>query len=159
MGKVSIFLTVGSQLPFNRLVEYCERIESQFPKKYKVFYQTCDSQKKIDKVNYIDFLDASGFTQKVKESDIIVTHAGIGSIITSFLYSKYVVVVPREFQYGEHRNDHQLDTANELKHIRVARDFESFSHAIENYQLEGEESNVFNPDFYSKLENIIKENI
>jgi UDP-N-acetylglucosamine transferase subunit ALG13 len=155
LAKVSIFLTVGSQLPFDRLVDFGERLEELFPERYSFFYQTCSKEKKLKRGNSAAFLTADQFTQKVEESDIVVTHAGIGSIITSFLHSKYVIVVPREFKYGEHRNDHQLDTARELNNVAVVRDFDGFLNAIEAFNSSNSSFEVFNAQFYSDLEKVI----
>ncbi|MBR7887575.1 hypothetical protein J9B83_01385 [Marinomonas sp. A79] len=155
MERVSIFLTVGSQLPFDRLVGYCEELEQLFPDKYEVFYQTACNDK-TSKDNYTNHLNMDDFSNKVEESDIIVTHAGIGSIITSLLNSKYIIVVPREYQYGEHRNDHQIDTSLELKNINVARNMKEFLNYIEAYSSKKASLDIYNKAFYSKLNGKIK---
>jgi len=156
LEKVLIFLTVGSQLPFDRLVGYCEELEQMFPGKYEVFYQTARENDKSGKPNYTDHLNIDDFSKKIEECDIVVTHAGIGSIISALLNSKYIVVVPREFQYGEHRNDHQIDTSLELSGIKVARNMKEFLKFIEVYSYGKASPDIFNKIFYSKLDEKIK---
>ena len=65
------------------------------------------------------------FRAKAQESDVIVAHAGMGSILTALELGKPIVVMPRRAHLGEHRNDHQWATANHLGHglgIPVAAD-------------------------------------
>ena len=45
----------------------------------------------------------------VEKSDLIITHAGIGSIEMALEKNKKVIAVPRLKKYGEHVNDHQKD--------------------------------------------------
>jgi UDP-N-acetylglucosamine transferase subunit ALG13 len=40
-----------------------------------------------------------------------VAHAGMGSILTALEIGKPLVIMPRRAALGEHRNDHQLATA------------------------------------------------
>ena len=48
--------------------------------------------------------------QKLTEkAELVITHGGVGSIITSLQKGKKVIAVPRLKKYGEHVNDHQLD--------------------------------------------------
>ncbi|MEK9713666.1 MAG: glycosyltransferase, partial [Thalassolituus sp.] len=55
----------------------------------------------------------------------LVAHAGIGSILTAVELGLPVIIVPRDFKRGEHRNDHQSSTAREFstrKGVYVATD-------------------------------------
>lgn len=45
----------------------------------------------------------------IEKADIIITHGGVGSIVTSIEKNKKVIAVPRLKKYKEHVNDHQLD--------------------------------------------------
>jgi UDP-N-acetylglucosamine transferase subunit ALG13 len=49
-----------------------------------------------------------------RTADLIVSHVGMGSILTALRFRKPIVVFPRRAELGEHRNDHQLATANWL---------------------------------------------
>ncbi len=46
---------------------------------------------------------------------MIVTHGGIGSIITPLKMGKPVIVVPRLKKLNEHNDDHQLQITQELE--------------------------------------------
>ncbi len=61
---------------------------------------------------------------KIKEfidnADLVITHGGVGSIITAIERNKKVIAVPRLKKYKEHVNDHQLDIVksfNDLGYI------------------------------------------
>lgn len=42
------------------------------------------------------------------KADLIITHGGVGSIVSSIKRGKRVIAVPRLHKYKEHVNDHQL---------------------------------------------------
>jgi len=50
-------------------------------------------------------------------ADLVVSHAGMGTIIKSIDAGKPLIVMPRKASLNEHRNDHQLATAGQLKDI------------------------------------------
>lgn len=110
---MKIFVTVGAQLPFDRLVAEVRRIE--LSKSFQVIGQTGKTMLDLPE-NYKNYLDASEYKDAVHECDVIVSHAGMGSIITALDYGKPIIVCPRLAELGEHRNNHQLDT---LKHIKT----------------------------------------
>lgn len=45
----------------------------------------------------------------IDEADLVITHGGVGSIVTALEENKKVIAVPRLKKYSEHVNDHQLD--------------------------------------------------
>jgi UDP-N-acetylglucosamine transferase subunit ALG13 len=47
----------------------------------------------------------------------IISHAGMGTIITGLIHSKPLVIMPRRYAFGEHRNEHQLGTADKFGHF------------------------------------------
>ena len=47
--------------------------------------------------------------QLIEKADLVITHGGVGSIISSIQKGKKVIAIPRLKKYGEHVNDHQLD--------------------------------------------------
>lgn len=61
---------------------------------------------------YFKFLDKNSFDALIERADLIITHSGVGSIITAINSSKPVIVFPRLAQYQEHVDNHQLDIAN-----------------------------------------------
>ena len=48
--------------------------------------------------------------QLIDKADLVITHGGVGSMITANQKGKKVIAVPRYKMYHEHVNDHQLKT-------------------------------------------------
>jgi len=112
-----IFLTVGTQLPFDRLVrtldEWCEKNPSQ-----KVFGQIAEPGPNgyIPKnFEWKSFIDPEEFTLRFSKSKLIVAHAGMGSIISALTHPKPILIMPRRLEFREHRNDHQMATAKRFE--------------------------------------------
>lgn len=104
-----IFVTVGEQLPFDRLVCAMDRWATNNP--YEIFAQVGRSDYKPTHIRYKDFLDQDEFMQCLREARLVVAHAGMGTIISALEMEKPILVIPRKSSLGEHRNDHQLATA------------------------------------------------
>ena len=64
---------------------------------------------------FVGQLDAVSYRQKCLEARCLVSHAGMGSIITALDLSKPIVIVPRRGHLQETRNDHQYSTAREFR--------------------------------------------
>nr|WP_281501113.1 glycosyltransferase [Erythrobacter sp. F6033] len=54
------------------------------------------------------------FEKLVQSASLIVSHAGIGTVLTAQRFGRPIVLMPRRASLGEHRNDHQLATADKL---------------------------------------------
>ncbi len=104
-----IFVTVGEQLPFDRLLKTVD-IWAYENNIAEVFAQTGKSKYQPDYIEYIDFLSPADFSDRFRTADHIIGHAGMGTIITAMEYGKPLLVMPRDAALGEHRNNHQLDT-------------------------------------------------
>lgn len=57
-------------------------------------------------------LPAEKNNELIEQANIVITHGGVGSIISSITRGKKVIAVPRLKKYKEHVNDHQLDIIN-----------------------------------------------
>lgn len=118
-----ILITVGTQVPFNRLVLTLDDFYKD--KNCKVFAQIGPSQKKPKFIESSPFLSPIEMDKLFKECELIIAHAGTGSIISALKYKKPIVVLPRRASLGEHRNEHQLATvewAKKLDGVTVAYD-------------------------------------
>jgi UDP-N-acetylglucosamine transferase subunit ALG13 len=109
-----IFVTVGGQLPFDRLIRSVDAWAGarQQP---DVFAQIGSSSFRPRHIRWSEFLDPDEFRRVVQSSDGLVAHAGMGSIITALEFGKPILVMPRRADLRETRSDHQVDTA---KHLR-----------------------------------------
>ena len=108
-----IFLTVGSQMPFDRLVSAVDRWADHAGRS-DVFAQIGDSLLKPKAIEYTKSLSPAQFTDRVASAELVVAHAGMGSILTALVYAKPLVLLARRGDLLETRNDHQLSTAKWL---------------------------------------------
>ena len=109
-----IFVTVGTQLPFDRLVSAVDAWGGQNPS-VQIFAQTGDTELSGLSIKHRNFVPPSEANRLILESELIVAHAGMGSILTALRFEKPILIMPRRASLGEHRNDHQLATAKWLE--------------------------------------------
>jgi UDP-N-acetylglucosamine transferase subunit ALG13 len=115
-----IFVTVGGQLPFDRLVHAVDQWASE-QQRTDVFAQIGESTSPPKRIQWQRLLSPPDFQAKAREAQVIIAHAGIGSILTALEFGKPMVIMPRRAHLGEHRNDHQWATVKHLsKDIGVA---------------------------------------
>jgi len=108
-----IFVTVGTQLPFDRLIQYVDAIAPELSE--PVFAQVGTNSKYQPKnIECAPLVNSASFNDLMKDVSLIVGHAGIGTIIAALQHSKPLVLMPRLAALQEHRNDHQLATVNSL---------------------------------------------
>jgi UDP-N-acetylglucosamine transferase subunit ALG13 len=105
-----IFLTVGTQLPFERLIKCVDQLCEQH-RSLKVVGQIGNCSYTPKHFEYHNTLSIQDFNKLFLSADHIISHAGMGSILTALSNNKPILMMPRKAQFEEHRNDHQLGTA------------------------------------------------
>jgi UDP-N-acetylglucosamine transferase subunit ALG13 len=108
-----IFVTVGSDIPFDRLVKAVNEW-ARSRRRRDVFAQIGKGAWEPDYISFVAMLEPREFKQYLMECKIIVAHAGMGTILSALQCRKPILVMPRRGMLGETRNDHQFDTAREL---------------------------------------------
>lgn len=134
-----IFVTVGTQLPFDRLIRAVDSLAPRIGK--RVFAQTSESSFRPTHIEWRAFIRPTEVDAFFREADVVVAHAGIGTILTAQKYGKPLIVMPRRAGLGEHRNDHQLATVKGLegrRGIYVAQD-ETMLEELLSHSLTGPE--------------------
>lgn len=127
-----IFVTVGSMLPFDRMVRAVDQLAPSFPDHtfraqigeavYAPINMTCDRR-----------LTAKAFGEAVAASTLMIAHAGMGSLLTAAEAGKPIVIMPRRLADAEILTDHQLATARRLGErpgVYLAMDESELNHAI-----------------------------
>lgn len=119
-----IFVTVGTELPFNRMVRAVDQWARE-TRQTEIFAQIGHSDWAPSFIPYRRFLEPPEFARNFAAASLIIAHAGMGTILSALHFGKPILVMPRRAALGEQRNDHQLATAHrllELKKIQVAFD-------------------------------------
>lgn len=118
----SIFLTVGSQMPFDRLTLAVARW-AQGRSDLRVQAQTGRSRlgtRDTAGISCVLTLSPAEYLRAYRQADLIIAHAGMGSILTALELGRPLVVMPRRGHLKETRNDHQFDTALQLIQLGTA---------------------------------------
>lgn len=117
-----IFITVGTQLGFDRLIKVMD-IWAGSHSDAHIFAQIGEGVYQPHNFDYSRKLSTAEFMAQAKKSSLLVSHGGMGTILTAMELEKPLILVPRYSKMGEHRNDHQVATCDKFKNhkgIRVA---------------------------------------
>ncbi len=132
-----IFVTVGTQLPFDRLIISIDRLAPMLGE--PVIAQTGAGLYKPLNIEFRPVVHAIEFETIFCQARLIVSHAGIGSVLTAKRHGKPIVLFPRLAAFGEHRNDHQSATVSQLEGhpgIHIARCEEDLKHILSMSNLD-----------------------
>ena len=131
-----IFVTVGAQMPFDRLVRTVDAWAGS-RKRSDVYAQIGTTEFRPRYIDYIQFLAPDDLRGCVQGADVVVAHAGMGSILTALEFGKPILVLPRRGDLRETRNDHQIHCAQRLLgrcRVEVARDERELEHKLDQMQ-------------------------
>ena len=111
-----IFLTIGTQLPFNRLIKAIDDWNSRNPQ-VEIFGQIANSDYIPTNFGYKRFITPSEYNYYLTNCSLVISHAGMGSIISALSVQKPIIVMARDADRGEHRNQHQISTVQHFSNI------------------------------------------
>jgi UDP-N-acetylglucosamine transferase subunit ALG13 len=132
-----IFVTVGTQLGFDRLVHAVDAWAAARGRA-DVFAQIGEGAIPPQHIAWAPFLSPAEFRAKFEAASAIVAHAGMGTILTALELGKPILVMPRRENLREQRNDHQLETARRFEEswgVEAAYDVQEVAAKLD--QLEG----------------------
>jgi UDP-N-acetylglucosamine transferase subunit ALG13 len=105
-----ILVMLGTQNnSFERLLKELDRLKEKKIIKEKIIVQAGYTKYNSKNLEVFDFIDKDKLNEYQSKADIIITHGGVGSIVSSLLKDKKVIAVPRLQKYNEHVNNHQKD--------------------------------------------------
>jgi beta-1,4-N-acetylglucosaminyltransferase len=106
-----ILVTVGTHSQgFDRLVKAADELASEIDEEIIIQYGC--SQYIPKHANGIQWCTYDQMEELTEQARIVVGHAGSGTIITTLLKDKPLILVPRLSKFDEHIDDHQLELAN-----------------------------------------------
>lgn len=105
-----ILVTLGTQdKSFKRLLEKLDEEIENGHISDEIIVQAGHTKYESSNMKIFDFIDREEFNNLMKQCDILLTHGGVGSILTGLNNNKKVIATPRLSKYQEHINDHQLE--------------------------------------------------
>ena len=147
-----ILVMLGTQNnSFHRLLEKIDELIEKGIIKEEVIVQAGYTKYESNKMKIIDFTSREELEKLEQKANFIITHGGVGSIITSLEKGKKVIAVPRLHEYGEHVNDHQkeiIEKFNKSGYIIGIKSVEELENAIKKIK-------EFKPNQYTENNNKI----
>ncbi len=107
------FVSMGNaHQPFTRLMDAVIAAKDSLPQPVTVQrgHTPCDDHT----LKPIAFMPAAQYEQRVLSANIVIMHAGAGSILHAIQAGKVPIVMARLRKFGEHVDDHQLEFAEAL---------------------------------------------
>jgi UDP-N-acetylglucosamine transferase subunit ALG13 len=102
------------------LIKEIDRLKGEGKINADVFAQTGNCTYAPKNFQHKKFLGDSEYEKMVENADVIISHAGAGSIINALRNRKPLIIVPRLVEYGEHTNSHQVDLAKAMHERKKA---------------------------------------
>ena len=149
-----IFVTLGTQdKDFSRLLKAVEKQIQTGNITKRVVAQIGTTKYESTLMETFDLIPADKFDEFMKECDILITHGGVGSILTGLKNNKKVIAAARLSKYKEHVNDHQLQIIDKFTKaglILELKDFDKLDKVLKKCEK-------FRPKKYkSNTENMVK---
>ena len=133
-----ILVLLGTQNnSFHRLLEEVQKnIENKKIKEEVIVQKGYTKFESQDMKMYTE-IPIDELNKLIDQADLIITHGGVGSIISSIKKGKKVIAVPRLEKYKEHVNDHQKDiveTFNQSEYIIGIENVEQLGEALDKVE-------------------------
>ena len=108
-----IFVTVGTeQFPFNRLIKAVDELQDALHNEQ--IYMQIGHATYLPSCAHTRILSFDEFRQKIIDARIVVSHAGVGTLLMCASLGKKPIMMARRKCYGEHVDDHQQMLAQRL---------------------------------------------
>ena len=157
-----ILVTVGTQIPFPRMLNLVSKW-SEKNNNTEIIAQVGIGGTFYQNFRCVELFGKDEFDKILSKADLVVSHAGMGSILSSLTQGKPIIVMPRLASLSEHRNDHQTATARAMQNkpsVNVVWNENELMQALDNinkFQL-SEKISCFAPDeIINALSNLINE--
>jgi UDP-N-acetylglucosamine transferase subunit ALG13 len=127
---ILIFVILGTQdKSFPRLLDAIQKqIDlGNIDKNEKIIVQAGSTKYESKDMEIKDYIGVRKFEKLIDEADLIICHAGVGTILTALKKNKKIIAAARLKKYGEHVNDHQLqilDNFNKSGYLLALDDFD-----------------------------------
>ena len=161
-----IFVTVGThEQPFDRLIKKVDLLKRDGIIKEDVIMQIGFSTYIPQYCQWSKLISYQQMQKNVENAHIVITHGGPASFVMPLQIGKIPIVVPRQFQYNEHVNNHQVEFARNVVQrmhtIISVEDIETLGEVITQYNqiVMGMRQKISsnNENFIKGFENIIDE--
>ena len=164
-----IFVTVGThEQPFNRLIKSVDMLKGEGKITEDVVLQIGYSTYEPQHCKWSKLMAHQTLTEYISNARIVITHGGPASIFIPLQMMKIPVVVPRQYCYHEHINNHQMDFVKKISvqsdNIIPVYDTDDLYSMISNYEQIAEKkrtalscnNQIFNQLFIEMVDKLMK---
>ena len=110
-----IIVLLGTQNnDFHRLLDEVEKNIQNGNITDEVIVQAGYTKYNSNNMKIFDMTSKENLERLVADADLVITHAGLGSIEMALKKNKKVIAIPRYKEFGEHVNNHQKDIEEEF---------------------------------------------
>ena len=149
-----IFVTLGTQdKSFKRLLQNIDECINKGIIKDKVIVQAGYTKYDSKNMQVFDLLDKDEFDEYIKKCDLLITHGGVGSILTGLKNNKKVIAAPRLAKYNEHMNDHQTQIVTNFSKMGYIL---AYNEGDDLAKIIGDSKNFKPKKYVSNTNNVIK---
>lgn len=113
-----IFVTIGTQIPFDRLIEAIDSITPEIDE--EIIAQTLSGTYVPKNIKTVEFLEPEVFKKYIEDARVIMGHAGMGVILSAMEHNKPLIIFARDPNLGEVLNSHQIATAAKMAELGYA---------------------------------------
>lgn len=119
-----VLVVLGTQdKQFKRLLEDVDEQIKKGNIKDRVVVQAGQTKYESDNMEIFDLIPTPEFEKLIDEADLIITHGGVGTILSAIKKGKRIIAAPRLSKYVEHHNDHQKQIIGEFKKLGYLLDY------------------------------------
>lgn len=130
-----ILVMLGTQNnSFHRLLEKVDELIEKHVIKEEVIVQSGYTKYASKNMKIFDLIPKEKLDKLQEKANLVITHGGVGSIISSLQKGKKVIAVPRKHEFQEHVNNHQdeiVSLFDEKGYIVGINDVDELESAIE----------------------------
>lgn len=154
---MKILITIGSmsEKKFTRLFNIIEELcEEKILDGKEIIAQVGFDNYESKYFQTFDMIADEEFKKIIDESDLIISHAGTGTVISSLKKSKKVIIFPRMEKYDEHYDDHQLELCqlfSSKNYVMCAKNKKELIQCINNLESFIPEKFISNNNKINKL--------
>jgi UDP-N-acetylglucosamine transferase subunit ALG13 len=129
--RVVVSVGGNAHYGFERLIRH---LHSVLPSDWSVLWQIGPSEVSDLGIDAVVSLPAAQLREEIANADVVISHAGTGSILTALSLGKRPVVVPRRAAHGEHVDGHQDDLASYVASAGLATVLEADAVTLEDLE-------------------------
>lgn len=124
-----IFVIMGMEVhPFDRLARAIDELQGANAGGEQFFVQLGACTYEPRHARFKRFLSFGEVCENIRDSSLVITHAGAGSTLVCIQQGKHPILVPRRSHLGEHVDEHQVPFAEKFDRLGLATTVNDLTH-------------------------------